>query len=118
MLRYTCGCKCIERHLKGTVLWGIITWSEMGKQNIQAKKVCFIILGTVVHYTLFLYIYFQKFTIIFNKLVLNLLLGADPENSEKGGQDTKYLFTLLIFFKNNRTYHRKRWGAPYHRPHP
>ena len=25
--------------LKETVLWGTITWSEMRKQNIQAKKV-------------------------------------------------------------------------------
>ena len=25
--------------LKETVLWGTITWSEMGKQTIQAKKV-------------------------------------------------------------------------------
>ena len=24
---------------EGTVLWGTITWSEMGKQNIPAKKV-------------------------------------------------------------------------------
>ena len=33
------GCTCIERHLKETVLCGTITRSEMGKQNIQAKKV-------------------------------------------------------------------------------
>ena len=25
--------------LKETFLWGTITWSEMGKQNMQAKKV-------------------------------------------------------------------------------
>ena len=25
--------------MKETVLWGTITWSETGKQNIQAKKV-------------------------------------------------------------------------------
>ena len=30
---------CIGRHLKETVLWGTITWSEVGKQNIQAEKV-------------------------------------------------------------------------------
>ena len=29
---------CIGRHLKETVPWGIITWSEMGKQNIQVKS--------------------------------------------------------------------------------
>ena len=34
---------------------------KMGKQNIQAKKVCFITLGTVVHYTLFLCIYLQVY---------------------------------------------------------
>ena len=32
---------CITRHLNETVLWGTITWSEVGKQNIQAKKVYF-----------------------------------------------------------------------------
>ena len=26
------------QHLKEIVLWGNITWSAMGKQNIQAKK--------------------------------------------------------------------------------
>ena len=36
-------CTCIQDtgNLKETVLWGTITWSEMGKQNIQAKKVYF-----------------------------------------------------------------------------
>ena len=29
----------IRPHLKETVLWSTITWSVMGKQNIQAKKV-------------------------------------------------------------------------------
>ena len=33
------GCTCIRRNLKKTVLWGTITWSEMGKQNIEAKNV-------------------------------------------------------------------------------
>ena len=78
--------------MKGTVLWGIITWSEMGKQNIQAKKVCFIILGTVVHYTLFLYIFLKVYYYFQKTIVLNLLLAADPENSEKSGWDTRYLF--------------------------
>ena len=35
-------CACIytwiARNLKETVFWGNITWSEMGKQKIQAKK--------------------------------------------------------------------------------
>ena len=39
MHSYARGCTCIRRHLEETVLWGTITWSEMGKQNIQAKKV-------------------------------------------------------------------------------
>ena len=30
----------LGRHLIETVLWDNITWSEMGKQSIQAKKVC------------------------------------------------------------------------------
>ena len=34
------GCMRIGQHLKETVLWGTITWSEMGKQNTQAEKVC------------------------------------------------------------------------------
>ena len=33
------GCTCIRRHLNEAFLYGTITWSEMGKQNIQAKKV-------------------------------------------------------------------------------
>ena len=30
---------CIRRHLKETIPSSSITWSEMGKQNIQAKEV-------------------------------------------------------------------------------
>ena len=32
-------CTCIRRHLKETILSSSITWSEIGKQNIQAKEV-------------------------------------------------------------------------------
>ena len=32
-------CTCIRRHLKETILWSSITWSEMGKQTVQAEKV-------------------------------------------------------------------------------
>ena len=32
-------CTCIRRHLKETIPSRSITWSEMGKQNIQAKEV-------------------------------------------------------------------------------
>ena len=39
MHTYARRCTCIKLHLKKTVHWGTITWSEMGKQNIQAKKV-------------------------------------------------------------------------------
>ena len=35
-------CTCLRRQLKETDLRGSITWSEMGKGNIQAKKVYFI----------------------------------------------------------------------------
>jgi len=49
MHTYARGCTFTTRHLKETVLWGTITWSEMGKKtknknkqtnkkNIQAKK--------------------------------------------------------------------------------
>ena len=41
MLTYALERTCITRHLNETVLWGTITWSEVGKQNIQAKKVYF-----------------------------------------------------------------------------
>ena len=30
---------CIQQYSKESVFWGTIMWSEMGKQNIQAKKV-------------------------------------------------------------------------------
>ena len=36
---------CIRRHLKETVPLGNITWSEMGKQNVQAKEVHCIMLS-------------------------------------------------------------------------
>ena len=32
-------CTCTRRHLKESVPWSNITWSEMGKQNVQAKEV-------------------------------------------------------------------------------
>ena len=38
-ISYAYICTCIRRHLKGTIPSSSITWSEMGKQNIQAKKV-------------------------------------------------------------------------------
>ena len=38
MQTHNFGCTCIGWHLKETVLWGTIMWSEMGKQNIDAKK--------------------------------------------------------------------------------
>ena len=31
--------RALDVHLKEVVLWVIITWSEMEKQNIQAQKV-------------------------------------------------------------------------------
>ena len=34
--------------LKETVLWGTITWSEMGEQNIQAKKVWSITIESIL----------------------------------------------------------------------
>ena len=37
-INYAYICTCVRRHLDETVLWGNITWSEIGKQNIQAKK--------------------------------------------------------------------------------
>ena len=36
---------CIRRHLKETIPWSPITWSEMGKQIIQAKEVYWIRFG-------------------------------------------------------------------------
>ena len=38
MRAHASGCRCIRRHLKETVLWGPITWSDREK-NIQTKKV-------------------------------------------------------------------------------
>ena len=36
-ISYAYMCTCIRPHLKETVPLGNITWSEMGKQNVQAK---------------------------------------------------------------------------------
>ena len=38
-ISYAYICTCIRRHLKETIPSCSITWSEMGKQNIQAKEV-------------------------------------------------------------------------------
>ena len=38
-ISYAYICTCIRRHLKETVPSSSITWSEMGKQNVQAEKV-------------------------------------------------------------------------------
>lgn len=38
-ISYTPVCMWIALHLKETVLWGRITWSVMGKQNTQTRKV-------------------------------------------------------------------------------
>ena len=41
-------CTCIRRHLKETIPSSSITWSEMGKQNIQAKEVYYVIAAMLV----------------------------------------------------------------------
>ena len=46
-------CTCVRRHLNETVLWGNITWSEIGKQNIQAKKVYSFLSGNGPYQILF-----------------------------------------------------------------
>ena len=38
-ISYALICTCIRRHLKETIPSSSITWSEMGKQNVQAEKV-------------------------------------------------------------------------------
>ena len=38
-ISYAYICTCIRRHLKETIPSSSITWSEMRKQNIQAKEV-------------------------------------------------------------------------------
>ena len=38
-ISYAYICTCIRRHLKETIPSSSITWSDMGKQNIQAKEV-------------------------------------------------------------------------------
>ena len=38
MHTYVLGCTCMGRHLKETVLLGIITWSEMGKETMPCQK--------------------------------------------------------------------------------
>ena len=53
MHTYARGCTCVRRHLNETVLWGNITWSEIGKQNIQAKKVYYFLSGNGPYEILF-----------------------------------------------------------------
>ena len=42
-INYAYMCTCIRRHLEETIPSSSITWSEMGKQNIQAKEVYLVI---------------------------------------------------------------------------
>ena len=53
MRAYARGCTRVRRHLNETVLLGNITWSEIGKQNIQAKKVYYFLLGNGPYEILF-----------------------------------------------------------------
>ena len=53
MHTYARGCTCVRRHLNETVLWGNITWSEIGKQNIQTKMVYYFLLGNGPYEVLF-----------------------------------------------------------------
>ena len=53
MRAYARGCTCVRRHLNETVLLGDITWSEIGKQNIQAKKVYYFLSGNGPYEILF-----------------------------------------------------------------
>ena len=39
---------CVGQHLKETIVWGTITWSQVGKQNIQANKVYCMQWGIVI----------------------------------------------------------------------
>ena len=52
-INYAYICTCVRRHLDETVLWGNITWSEIGKQNIQAKKVYYFLSGNGPYEILF-----------------------------------------------------------------
>ena len=44
------------QHLKRTVLWGTITWSEMGRQNIQGKKVYSLALAYFLRLALMIFV--------------------------------------------------------------
>ena len=46
-ISYAYICTCIRQHLKETIPSSSITWSEIGKQNIQAKEVYWTARGTV-----------------------------------------------------------------------
>ena len=67
--------------LKETVLWGTITWSEMGKQNIQDKKVSSITMESI-----------SVFLSYFNFLV-NL---CEEFNLQSGGPSFLFVFGGLI----------------------
>ena len=53
MHTYARGCTFLRRHLNETVLWGNITWPEIGKQNIHAKKVYYFLSGNGPYEILF-----------------------------------------------------------------
>ena len=66
--------------LKETVLWGTITWSEMGKQNIQAKKVSSITIESILvflSYLIFLANLCEEFNLQPGVLLPFLFWGPD-----------------------------------------
>ena len=67
--------------LKETVLWGTITWSQMGKQNIHAKKVSSITIESI-----------SVFLPYFNFLA-NL---CEEFNLQSGGPSSLFVFVGLI----------------------
>ena len=78
-ISYAYICTCIRRHLKETIPSSSITWSEMEKQNIQAKEVYF--LSYLV----------QDYSYIFFNLVLHNAIMS-------GAADFMHPFELDMFF--------------------
>ena len=76
-------CTCIRRHLKESVPWSNITWSGMGKENVQARDQEVHLAGLILQcrsLTLKLDVHFliqrSRHIIIIIIIIINILLTS------------------------------------------
>ena len=80
------GCKCIVQHIKEIFLWGNIKCPQMGKQNLQAKKVYSPYVNAYKKRTLILVQYplVTRLKLIATKKEVKLQRGLEYRSSTRG----------------------------------